>query len=96
MLYNTAAGTTVTQDALDAVKTKKYAGSILPNATYGITLGVTIKTLIYQLIWNFRTRCTMVKGTTFCRRKYRELSSDRFWTPNNTGQQIQHHSTRCQ
>jgi hypothetical protein len=29
------------------VKTKKYAGSILPNATYGITLGA--KTLIYQL-----------------------------------------------
>jgi hypothetical protein len=36
MLYNTAAGTTVTQDALDASKDKKYAGSILPNATYGI------------------------------------------------------------
>jgi hypothetical protein len=49
MLYNTAAGTTVTQDALDASKDKKYAGSILPNATYGITLGATIKTLIYQL-----------------------------------------------
>jgi hypothetical protein len=29
----------------------------------------------------------MVKGTTFCRRKYRELSSDRFFGPNNTGQQ---------
>jgi hypothetical protein len=30
----------------------------------------------------------MVKGTTFCRRKYRELSSDRFLDSNNTGQQI--------
>jgi hypothetical protein len=43
MLYNTAAGTTVTQDALDASKDKKYAGSILPNATYGITLGANYK-----------------------------------------------------
>jgi hypothetical protein len=48
MLYNTAAGTTVTQDALDASKDKKMLGSILPNATYGITLG-NYKTLIYQL-----------------------------------------------
>jgi hypothetical protein len=40
MLYNTAAGTTVTQDALDASKDKKICWiSILPNATYGITLG---------------------------------------------------------
>jgi hypothetical protein len=70
MLYNTAAGTTVTQDALDASKDKKYAGSILPNATYGITLGATIKTLIYQLtaMELQEQKCTMVKGTTFCRK----------------------------
>jgi hypothetical protein len=48
MLYNTAAGTTVTQDALMQVKTKKYAGSILPKC-YITELGRTIKTLIYQL-----------------------------------------------
>jgi hypothetical protein len=49
MLYNTAAGTTVTQDALDAVSTKKICWFYFAKATYGITLGVTIKTLIYQL-----------------------------------------------
>jgi hypothetical protein len=38
MLYYNAAGTAVTQDALDN-KDKKYSGSILPSSTYGITLG---------------------------------------------------------
>jgi hypothetical protein len=81
MLYNTAAGTTVTQDALDAIKTK-YSGSILPNSTYGITLGVNYKTLIYQLTGMElqEQKCTMVKSTTFCRRKYRESVATDFWT----------------
>jgi hypothetical protein len=38
----------LTQDALDASKDKKYAGSILPNATTYFRFR-TIKTLIYQL-----------------------------------------------
>jgi hypothetical protein len=43
MLYYTAAGTTVFQDALDANKDKKYTGSILPSSTYGVTLGANYR-----------------------------------------------------
>jgi TonB-linked SusC/RagA family outer membrane protein len=37
MLYYTATGTKVTQDALDENKDKKYVGSILPTSTYGVS-----------------------------------------------------------
>jgi hypothetical protein len=55
------------------VKTKKYAGSILPNATYGITLGANYKNFDLSIdgYGTSGQKCTMVKGTTFCRRKYR-------------------------
>jgi TonB-linked SusC/RagA family outer membrane protein len=43
MLYYTAAGEKVTQDALSATNDKKYAGSILPTSNYGVTLGVNYK-----------------------------------------------------
>jgi hypothetical protein len=76
------------------VKTK-YAGSILQN-TYGITLGANYKNFDLSVGYGTSEQVYNGKSTTFCRRKYRELSSDRFWTPNNTGAQIQHHSTRCQ
>jgi hypothetical protein len=49
----------------------------LPNATYGITLG-TIKTLIYQLTaMELQGKCWW---HNVLQEKYRELSSDRFWT----------------
>ncbi|WP_409416893.1 SusC/RagA family TonB-linked outer membrane protein [Flavobacterium sp. PS2] len=43
MLYYTASGQKVTQDALSATNDKKYSGSILPTSNYGVSLGVVYK-----------------------------------------------------
>jgi hypothetical protein len=85
MLYYNAAGTAVTQDALDANKDKKYSGS-MPSSTYGITLGVNYKTLTFQLTGMelLEQKCTMVRKHNVFRRKYKESVATDFWTVNNT------------
>jgi TonB-linked SusC/RagA family outer membrane protein len=88
MLYNTAAGTIVTQDALDASKDKKYSGSILPTATYGITLGANYKNFDLS-IDGYSTSGAKVyngkKAQRFAGENIENSVATDFWTPNNTG-----------
>lgn len=88
MLYNTAAGTIVTQDALDASKDKKYSGSILPTATYGITLGANYKNFDLS-IDGYGTSGAKVyngkKAQRFAGENIENSVATDFWTPNNTG-----------
>jgi TonB-linked SusC/RagA family outer membrane protein len=87
MLYNTAAGTTVTQDALDANKDKKYTGSILPSSTFGITLGVNYKNFDFS-VDGYGTSGAKVyngkKAQRFSGENIEESIATDFWTVNNT------------
>ena len=49
MLYYNAAGNKVTQDALSATADKKYVGSILPKANYGVSLGLVYKNIDFSV-----------------------------------------------
>jgi hypothetical protein len=62
MLYYTAAGTAVTQDALDANKDKKIFRFYLA-FTYGITLGVNYKNFDFSVdgYGTLEQKCTMVR-----------------------------------
>jgi TonB-linked SusC/RagA family outer membrane protein len=87
MLYYTAAGTAVTQDALDANKDKKYSGSILPSSTYGITLGVNYKNFDFS-VDGYGTSGAKVyngkKAQRFSGENIEESVATDFWTVNNT------------
>jgi TonB-linked SusC/RagA family outer membrane protein len=87
MLYYTAAGTAVTQDALDANKDKKYTGSILPSSTYGITLGVNYKNFDFS-VDGYGTAGAKVyngkKAQRFSGENIEESVATDFWTVNNT------------
>ncbi|CAM3079099.1 SusC/RagA family TonB-linked outer membrane protein [Flavobacterium frigoris] len=87
MLYYTAAGTTVAQDVLDANKDKKYAGSILPSSTFGITLGVNYKNFDLSLD-GYGTSGAKVyngkKAQRFSGENIEESVATNFWTVNNT------------
>lgn len=49
MLYYTASGQKVTQDALSATRDKKYLGSILPTSNYGVSLGIVYKNFDFSV-----------------------------------------------
>lgn len=87
MLYYTADGTTVTQDALDANKDKKYTGSILPSSTYGVTLGVNFKNFDFS-VDGYGTSGAKVyngkKAQRFSGENIEEAVATNFWTINNT------------
>jgi TonB-linked SusC/RagA family outer membrane protein len=87
MLYYNAAGTAVTQDALDANKDKKYSGSILPSSTYGITLGVNYKNFDFS-VDGYGTSGAKVyngkKAQRFSGENIEESVATDFWTVNNT------------
>jgi TonB-linked SusC/RagA family outer membrane protein len=87
MLYYTAAGTRVTQDALDANKDKKYTGSILPTSTYGVTLGATYKNFDFS-VDGYGTSGAKVyngkKAQRFSGENIEESVATNFWTVNNT------------
>ena len=87
MLYYTADGTKVTQDALDANKDKKYTGSILPSSTYGVTLGVNFKNFDLS-IDGYGTSGAKVyngkKAQRFSGENIEESVATNFWTINNT------------
>jgi TonB-linked SusC/RagA family outer membrane protein len=87
MLYYTAAGTKVTQDALDENKDKKYVGSILPTSTYGISLGFNYKNFDFSLD-GYGTSGAKVyngkKAQRFSGENIEESLATNFWTVNNT------------
>ncbi|MFE3870629.1 SusC/RagA family TonB-linked outer membrane protein [Flavobacterium sp. ZS1P70] len=87
MLYYTAAGAKVTQDALDANKDKKYVGSILPTSTYGVTLGLNYKNFDLS-VDGYGTSGAKVyngkKAQRFSGENIEESLATDFWTPNNT------------
>jgi TonB-linked SusC/RagA family outer membrane protein len=87
MLYYSADGTKVTQDALDANKDKKYTGSILPSSTYGVTLGVNFKNFDLS-IDGYGTSGAKVyngkKAQRFSGENIEESVATNFWTINNT------------
>lgn len=87
MLYNTAAGTQVTQDALDANADKKYVGSILPTSTYGVTLGLNYKNFDFS-VDGYGTSGAKVyngkKAQRFTGENIEDSLATDFWTVNNT------------
>ena len=87
MLYYTAAGTTVFQDALDANKDKKYTGSILPSSTYGVTLGANYRNFDLS-VDGYGTSGAKVyngkKAQRFSGENIEESVATNFWTLNNT------------
>ncbi|MFV5689707.1 SusC/RagA family TonB-linked outer membrane protein [Flavobacterium sp. ZT3R25] len=87
MLYYTATGAKVTQDALDANKDKKYVGSILPNSTYGVTLGLNYKNFDLS-VDGYGTSGAKVyngkKAQRFSGENVEESLATNFWTANNT------------
>ena len=87
MLYYSADGTKVTQDALDANKDKKYTGSILPSSTYGVTLGANFKNFDLS-IDGYGTSGAKVyngkKAQRFSGENIEESVATNFWTINNT------------
>lgn len=87
MLYNTAAGTQVTQDALDANADKKYVGSILPTSTYGVTLGLNYKNFDFS-VDGYGTQGAKVyngkKAQRFTGENIEDVLATDFWTVNNT------------
>ena len=87
MLYYTAAGAKVTQDALDANADKKYVGSILPNSTYGVTLGMNYKNFDFS-VDGYGTSGAKVyngkKAQRFTGENIEDSLATDFWTLNNT------------
>ncbi|CAA9203108.1 TonB-dependent receptor SusC [Flavobacterium bizetiae] len=49
IIYYTASGQKVTQDALSATRDKKYLGSILPTSNYGVSLGIVYKNFDFSV-----------------------------------------------
>ncbi|MFV8339202.1 SusC/RagA family TonB-linked outer membrane protein [Flavobacterium sp. LB3P21] len=87
MLYYTATGAKVTQDALDANADKKYVGSILPNSTYGVTLGMNYKNFDFS-VDGYGTSGAKVyngkKAQRFTGENIEDSLATDFWTVNNT------------
>ncbi|WP_348797240.1 SusC/RagA family TonB-linked outer membrane protein [Flavobacterium adhaerens] len=87
MLYHTAAGTVVTQEALDINKDRKYVGSILPTSTYGVTLGLNFKNFDFS-VDGYGTAGAKVyngkKAQRFTGENIEDSLATDFWTVNNT------------
>lgn len=87
MLYYTATGAKVTQDALDENKDKKYVGSILPTSTYGVSIGLNYKNIDFS-VDGYGTSGAKVyngkKAQRFTGENIEESLATNFWTVNNT------------
>ncbi|MFT5646192.1 MAG: TonB-linked SusC/RagA family outer membrane protein [Aureispira sp.] len=85
-LYFTADGDRVIQDAL-AIADKKYVGSILPTATFGVTLGVNYKNFDVS-VDGYGTSGSKVyngkKAQRFSGENIEESLATDFWSVNNT------------
>lgn len=86
MLYYKADGSTVTQDGL-AIEDRKYVGSILPNGSYGISLGATYKSFDLS-VDAYGTMGSKVyngkKAQRFSGENIEDEVASDFWTPLNT------------
>jgi TonB-linked SusC/RagA family outer membrane protein len=87
MLYYNASGDKVTQGALNEVNDKKYVGSVLPTANYGVTLGVTYKSIDFS-VDGYGTGGAKVyngkKAQRFSGENVEASLTRDFWTPSNT------------
>lgn len=90
MLYYKADGTKVAQGLLED-KDRKYVGSILPNSTYGITLGLKYKNIDFSAD-GYGTIGSKVyngkKAQRFSGENIEEDVATNFWTANNTSTTI--------
>lgn len=86
MLYYNANGDKVAQGALNEVNDKKYVGSVLPKANYGVTLGVTYKNIDFSVdgygtgggkVYNGK------KAQRFSGENVEASLTRNFWTPTN-------------
>ncbi|TDW52065.1 TonB-linked SusC/RagA family outer membrane protein [Flavobacterium sp. 270] len=87
MLYFNANGDKVAQGALDQNRDRKYMGSVLPTANYGVTLGLNYKNIDFS-VDGYGTGGAKVYNGKKAQRFYGEnieasLATD-FWTPTNT------------
>lgn len=86
-LYFNAARERVTQNALNANTDKKYVGSILPTATYGVTLGLNYRNFDFS-VDGYGTGGAKVyngkKAQRFAGENIEESLATDFWTVNNT------------
>ncbi|WP_337965127.1 SusC/RagA family TonB-linked outer membrane protein [uncultured Flavobacterium sp.] len=87
MLYYNAAGAKVTQDVLDLTKDRKYVGSILPKANYGVTLGLNYKNIDFS-VDGYGTGGAKVyngkKAQRFSGENIEASLTNNYWTPANT------------
>jgi len=86
MLYYDANGDAVPQGDLDKTRDRKYVGSVLPTANYGVTLGVTYKNIDFS-VDGYGTGGAKVYNGKKAQRFYGEnveasVTKD-FWTPAN-------------
>jgi TonB-linked SusC/RagA family outer membrane protein len=86
MLYYNAAGAKVTQDALSATTDKKYVGSILPKANYGVSLGIVYKNIDFS-VDGYGTGGAKVyngkKAQRFGGENIEASMTNDYWTPTN-------------
>nr|WP_315255952.1 SusC/RagA family TonB-linked outer membrane protein [uncultured Flavobacterium sp.] len=86
MLYYNAQGEKVTQDALFLNVDRKYAGSILPKSTYGVSLGFNYRNFDFS-VDGYGTAGAKVyngkKAQRFGGENIEESLATDFWTPNN-------------
>lgn len=87
MLYNTATGSKVAQNVLNANADKKYVGSILPTSTYGVTMGLNYKNFDFS-VDGYGTSGAKVyngkKAQRFTGENIENSIATDFWTVNNT------------
>jgi TonB-linked SusC/RagA family outer membrane protein len=87
MLYYNASGNKVAQGALNEVNDKKYVGSVLPTANYGVTLGLTYKAIDFS-VDGYGTGGAKVyngkKAQRFSGENVEASLTRDFWTPTNT------------
>lgn len=87
MLYYNSNGDKVSQGALNEVSDKKYVGSVLPTANYGVTLGLTYKSIDFS-VDGYGTGGAKVyngkKAQRFSGENVEASLTRDFWTPTNT------------
>ena len=87
MLYYKADGSKVTQDAL-VYADRKYVGSVLPNATYGLSFGMNYKNFDVT-VDTYGTLGSKVyngkKAQRFSGENIEDSIASDFWTAQNTG-----------
>lgn len=86
MLYFNANGEKVAQGALNEVADKKYVGSVLPTSNYGVTLGLTYKSIDFS-VDGYGTGGAKVyngkKAQRFSGENVEASLTRDFWTPTN-------------